>query len=68
MSTFTEHRTPVLRQRAGAADTSDTRPPARPYRASRPPESELASSRGVVLALLMVLPFWLCLAAVTTLA
>ena len=65
MSTRTVH-VPVQPGRAGGTTPPEARDPLGRYHAPRPPEAELAASRGLVLALLLVLPFWLIVALVST--
>ena len=66
MSTRTVHGAAVQPGRAGRTAPAEARDPLGRYHAPRPPEAELAASRGLVLALLLVLPFWLIVALVST--
>ena len=66
MSTRTVQGAAVQPGRAGGTTQAEARDPLGPYHAPRPPDAELAASRGLVLALLLVLPFWLIVALVST--
>jgi hypothetical protein len=66
MSTTTVQGTAVQPERAVRTPRADARDPIAPFHAPRPPEAELAASRGLVLALLLVLPFWLLIAALVS--
>jgi hypothetical protein len=68
MSLSMSHDTTVLRRPAGGSRPEDARQPACRYHPPRPSETELACSRGLVFALLAVLPFWVSIAAIATLA
>lgn len=67
MSALTARSTMVRRERAGRLPKEDCAPTVT-YRAKRPPESELASSRGLMFAVILVMPFWLVLGAFAALA
>lgn len=62
MSTTTVQGAVVQPEQAVGTSRADARDPIGPFHAPRPPEAELAAPRGLVLALLLVLPFWLLLA------
>ena len=66
MSTGTVQGAAVQPGRAGRTAPPEAREPLGRYHAPRPPEAELAASRGLVLALLLVLPFWLIVALIST--
>ena len=66
MSTTTAQGAVVPPAEAVGTSRADARDPIGPFHAPRPPEAELAASRGLVLALLLVLPFWLVTAVLVS--
>jgi hypothetical protein len=66
MSTATVQGAVVQPEQAVGTPRADARDPIGPFHAPRPPEAELAASRGLVLALLLVLPFWLLIAVLVS--
>lgn len=66
MSTTTVQGAAVQPDLAVGTSRADARDPIGPFHAPRPPEAELAASRGLVLALLLVLPFWLLIAVLVS--